>query len=99
MGLGGMYLKPLTADQRTERQLAAGAMALKVEHVGQYAPHDEAKKAGVRNGDVLVSFNGRSDLLRDTDLLAYALNQIKPGTSVPIVVLRDSEPIGVPDGV
>jgi serine protease Do len=91
MGLGGMYLKPLPADQRAERKLSAEVMALKVEHVGQFAPHDLAKKAGVRSGDLLVSYDGRSDLLRETDLLAYAIKRVKPGNTVPIVVLRDGE--------
>jgi serine protease Do len=89
MGLGGMFVKPLPADQRAEHKLAAGSMALKVEHVGQFAPHDGAKKAGVRAGDILLSYNGQANLLRDTDLLAYAINEIPPGSTVPLVVLRD----------
>jgi hypothetical protein len=91
MGLGGMLVKPLPAAERAERKLPKGSMALKVEHVGQYAPHDGAKKAGVRNGDVLISFDGQTNLLRDTDLLAYSLNQVKPGSTVPLVVLREGE--------
>jgi serine protease Do len=95
MGLGGMYLKPLPAGQKADLKLPEGSMALKVEHVGQYAPHDEAKKAGVKNGDVLISYDGRTNLLRDTDVLAYAINQVKPGSTVPVVLLRDGQKLSL----
>ena len=92
MSLGGMYLKPLTPEQRAELKLPEHSMALKVQHVGQYSPHDLAKKAGVKADDILISYDGNTNLLRETDLFAYALNQVQPGGSVPIVVLRDGNP-------
>jgi len=91
MGLGGMYLKPLSAEQRAEWKLPADGMALRVEHTGQYPPHDVAKKAGVVKDDVLISFNGRSDFSRETDLLAYALNEVPVGNTVPVVIVRNGE--------
>jgi hypothetical protein len=91
MGLGGMYLRPLSAEQRAERKLPEGRMAFKVEHVGQYAPHDGAKKAGILAGDILISAGGRNDLLRETDLLDFSLNQVKVGDQLPVVVLRGGE--------
>ena len=93
MALGGMFLKSISPELRAEQQLPAEGLALKLEHVGQYAPHDGAKRAGLKAGDVLISFAGRSDLVRETDLLAYALNQVKPGTQIPIVVRRDGQPL------
>ncbi len=95
MGLGAMYLKPLTAEQRAELKLPTGNMALRAEHVGQFPPHDVAKKAGVVKDDVLVSFNGRTDFQRETDLLAYALNELPVGSKVPAVFLRNGEKISV----
>ncbi|MBW8885242.1 MAG: peptidase, partial [Planctomycetia bacterium] len=95
MGLGAMYLKPLTAEQRAALKLPAGAMALRAEHVGQFAPHDVAKKAGVVKDDVLIRFNGRTDFQRETDLLAYALNELPVGTKVPAVFLRGGEKVNV----
>jgi hypothetical protein len=95
MGLGAMYLKPLTAEQRNELKLPVGSMALRAEHVGQFAPHDVAKKAGVAKDDVLISFNGRKDFQRETDLLAYALNELPVGSKVPAVFLRNGEKISV----
>jgi hypothetical protein len=89
MGLGGMFVKPLDDDARKELKLPAGAMAFKVQHTGQFPPHDVAKKAGVKNGDILIAFDGRTDLVRETDLLAYAVNQVPPGRAVPVKLLRD----------
>jgi len=92
-GLGGMFLKNVSAELRTERKLPAEGMALRIEHVGQYAPHNRAQQAGFRKDDVLVSFNGRKDLARETDLLAYSLNELKPGTTVPVEILREGKPL------
>ncbi|MCY2976914.1 MAG: Trx7/PDZ domain-containing (seleno)protein [Planctomycetota bacterium] len=91
IGLGGMVLTPISDDERKSLDLADGKMALKVGHVGAFAPHDRAKKAGVLKGDILVEYDGRSDLVRETDLLAYSLNSVKPGHSVPMKFVRGSE--------
>jgi serine protease Do len=95
MALGGMFLKPLSADQRAQRKLPAEGMALRVEHVGQFAPHDVAKRAGVKKEDVLVRFDGRSDFLRETDLLAYGLEKIEAGGMVEAEFLREGERVKV----
>jgi serine protease Do len=91
IGLGGMLLTPMSDDERKLLGIGQGKMALKVGHVGAYAPHDRAKKAGVVKGDVLVEYDGRSDLVRETDLLAYSLNSVKPGSSVPMKFIRGSD--------
>lgn len=91
MVLGGMLLKPLPPEERADLKIPDGKMGFKVEHVGQYAPHDRAKRAGVLKGDVLVSYAGRSDLVRDTDVLAFGLDQVKPGEDVPLGILRNGE--------
>jgi S1-C subfamily serine protease len=93
MGLGGMFAKWMTPEQRAEYKAPNSGMALRVQHVGQYAPHDVAKKAGVQVGDVVISFDGRTDLLRETDLLEYALNHVRRGTAVPMIVLREGNKV------
>lgn len=95
IGLGGMYLKRPSAELRAAQKLPESGMALKVEHTGQFPPHDLAKKAGVRAGDILVSYDNRTDILRETDLLAYSLKRIQSGNSVPITILRDGERINL----
>jgi S1-C subfamily serine protease len=66
-------------------------MALRVRHVGQYGPHAAAKQAGFRQGDILVAFDGRSDLRREADLLTHALTAHRPGEQVEVVVLREGK--------
>jgi serine protease Do len=93
--LGGMYLKPLTDEQRAAAKLAPGTLGLLVQHVGQFSPHDGAKRAGVRNGDLVIRFAGRTDLLRETDLLVFGLEAITPGEMIPVTLLRNGERIDV----
>jgi hypothetical protein len=91
MGLGAMYLKSMSPEERAEKKVPPDGMALRAEHVGQFAPHDVAKRAGVVKDDVLISFNGRTDFTRETDLLNYALNEIPVGARVPAVFMRNGE--------
>ena len=64
-------------------------MALRVAHVGMYGgPHGAAKAAGIAVGDTLIAFDGRTDLLRETDVFAYAMREKKPGDMVPVKVVR-----------
>jgi S1-C subfamily serine protease len=88
IAFGGLLMKKMPAEVQAETKLPTDKLALKVMHVGQYAPHDGAKKAGFQKDDIVVSFDGRTDLLRETDLLEYSLNDLKPGTTVPVVILR-----------
>ncbi len=91
MGLGGLAVKPSTDSERKELGIQDGKMALVVQHVGAYAPHDRAKKAGMQKGDVLVEYDGRTDLLRETDLLAYAMNEVAVDRSVKVRIRRGLE--------
>lgn len=91
MALGGLYVKPLDEDTRSQQKLESDRQGLYVEHVGQYAPHDQAHKAGFQKGDVIVSFDGQSGFRRETDLLAYALNDVPVDRTVEVVVERQGE--------
>ena len=93
MATGGLLLKPTTPEMRKKANLADDVLALYVEHVGQYNEHAVAKRAGVRKGDILVEFDGRSDAMRETDLFAYVLRKRMPGTRVPVTVVRDGKRI------
>jgi hypothetical protein len=92
LAFGGLFLKKMPAEVQAETKLPTDRLALKVQHVGQFAPHNRAKLAGFKAGDIVTSFNGRTDLLRETDLLEYALNDVKPGTKVAIGIVRDGQP-------
>ena len=88
MTTGGMLLKKATPQQRRQAGVADDAMALLVEHVGQYGAHGVAKRAGVKKGDILIAFDNRTDLLREADLFRHAQWERKPGERVPIAVSR-----------
>jgi hypothetical protein len=88
---GGLKLAALTGGERAKAGIPKEALGLRVEHVGQYAPHDRAKKAGFQKGDVLLSVDGRTDFPRETDLLRYALNDVRPGASLAFKVQRGRE--------
>ena len=59
--------------------------------LGQNGPHGAAKQAGVRQGDIVVAFDGKTDLRRETDLLAYAITAHQPGDKVEVTVQRDGQ--------
>ncbi|MEX2174291.1 MAG: Trx7/PDZ domain-containing (seleno)protein [Pirellulaceae bacterium] len=90
MALGGLFARNMSDELRGKEKAPQAGMALKVQHVGQYAPHDRAKRAGFKAGDILVSFDGRTDLKRETDLLVYALKRSSTG-EVPVEILREGK--------
>lgn len=91
MGLGGLLLEELADDERTRAGLAADAMALRVKHLGEYGEHAVALRAGFRKGDILIAFDGRRDRATESQLLAHAVQQKRPGDKVSATVLRDGK--------
>jgi serine protease Do len=87
MATAGMRLENI--DGPAPAGVPRDGMALLVKHVGMFGgPHGAAKAAGVEIGDTLISFDGRTELLRETDVFAYALRSKKPGEIVAIKVVR-----------
>lgn len=95
--LGGMVLVPLGDEQKLLRpaDLPEKSMALLVRHVGEYAPHDLAKRAGVLKGDLLIAFDARTDLWTESDVIAYALWEKARGDRVPLKLIRDGKTISL----
>jgi hypothetical protein len=91
LATGGLFLQELTAEERRERGLPDAGMALLVKHVGQYSPHDFAKRAGIRNNDVILEFAGKSDFERETDLLAWSLRHLDRGDVVDVKLRRGDQ--------
>lgn len=87
MTLGGLKLDELSAEQRAERQLSDDALALVVSHLGEFGEHAHAKNQGFRKGDVLVSIDGQSQSMRETDVFALLVNR-PVGTQIPVTVRR-----------
>lgn len=85
---GGLVLESMDRLERKKMGLTMQMMALVVKRVGQYGPHGTAKKAGFREGDVLYSFDGRSDLKSEQDLLTYVATSKKVGDQVDVRLMR-----------
>ncbi|QEL17192.1 Trx7/PDZ domain-containing (seleno)protein [Limnoglobus roseus] len=90
MTTGGMLLEPLTVEERAKASVKDG-MALRAQHVGQFGPHAAAKAAGFQVGDVIVSYDGKADLPRETDVLVYGATAHKVSDKVPVKFLRNGK--------
>ena len=91
MVTGGLVLEAVEADQRGKDGIPLNGTALRVTHVGQYGPHAAGKNAGFQTDDVMVSYDGHTDLLTDSDVLRYGVTQHGPGDSVSVEVIRSGK--------
>jgi len=92
MVTGGIVLETATPAQRDKAGLKdREKMGLHVKFVGRYGPHAAAKKAGVKMGDIVVAYDGRDNLMRETDLLSYGAQELMPGEKVDLRIVRDGK--------
>jgi hypothetical protein len=91
MATGGLLLEDVPIAERGKNGIPQSGMALRVRHVGQFGPHAAAKNAGFREGDVLVSLDGRNDLTTDSAVLRYGVSKKRPGDRVAVEVIRDGQ--------
>lgn len=91
MALGGMRIEPLSADERTKRQIPDGQAALLVTNVGQYGMHAAAKKAGFQKDDVIVEFDQKSHWKGESEFIDHLMRHHFPGESVQVTVLRGDQ--------
>ena len=86
-----MLFEMVENEERGKNGIPSQGMALRVKHLGQYAPHDAAKKAGFQKDDIVVAYDGHNDLLTDSDVLRHGVTQHKPGDEIPVEVIRDGK--------
>jgi len=89
MVLGGILLESMSAEEMKAEGLKEDAMALRVKHVGQFGPHATAHKAGVLKGDILLGFDEKTNLLRESDIFFYAIDSKKAGDMVSLTLKRN----------
>jgi len=84
-GMLGVEIKPVDGDMVKALKLdsAKGAIVVSV------SPDSAAQKAGLQSGDIIVAYNGH-DILQGADLPPMVA-MTKPGTTVPITILRDGK--------
>jgi serine protease Do len=78
----GVNIQPVPIDAYQDFGLKSRMGAI----VGAVLPGSAAEKGGLRAGDVIVEYNGRSVPSRDE--LIKMVTATKPGTSVPVKILR-----------
>ena len=81
----GVGIGPVPTDAVDEFGLKDrnGAVVLNI------SPNSAAAKAGVEPGDVIISYNGKP--IRNRDELVGMVTATKPGTTVPMRVVRDRQ--------
>jgi serine protease Do len=57
--------------------------------VAEVSPKSPAEKAGIKNGDIIVEFNGKK--VQDSRHLKLSVGATAPGTETPVKVIRDGK--------
>jgi len=84
-GVIGVSVQAIPADALSEFGLRERKGAL----VGTVSRGKPAAKAGIEPGDVILEFNGKG--VKNRDELVATVVATKPGTTVPIKILRDKK--------
>ena len=74
----------MSADEIKDSGLAPDCMPLLIEHVGQYGDHATAKHAGFLKDDIVISFDGKTESMRETEVFAHILRERPLGTNVEL---------------
>ena len=84
-GYLGLMLQPLTPELAKEFKVPTQNGAL----VGEVTPNSPAAEAGIKEGDVIVEFNGKKVI--DARQLRLSAAQAPPGTKATVKVIRDGK--------
>jgi serine protease Do len=86
-GLLGVNIQNLTADlaKSFKKENSEGAL------VTQVIPGSAAEKAGVKDGDIIIKFNG--ELVKGAAELKNMVGKVKPSTDTTLTVFRDGKTV------
>ncbi len=85
-GYLGLGIRPVDAETAD----AVGITKNRGEFIDRIVPGEAADKAGLRVGDIVLKVNG-SDVSPD-NTLSYIVANVKPGTRIPLDILREGKP-------
>jgi serine protease Do len=84
----GVKVEPLSAEQKAARGIDADQLALQIKGLfGKGGP--KLKQAGLRQNDVIVAVDGKTDPMTETDFLVYLRLKHGPQDRITFTVLRD----------
>jgi serine protease Do len=86
-GYLGVRIEPVGSDMAD----ALGIPKNRGEFVVRTVPGEPAEKAGLKQGDIVLKVNGK-DITPD-ETLSYIVANIKPGTKIPLDILREGKPM------
>ncbi len=84
-GYLGVMIQDVTPALAKEFKLKDTGGAL----IGDVVPKGPADKAGLKDGDVVLEYNGKN--IVDSRRLRLAVGETKPGTTVPVKILRNGD--------
>ena len=87
-----VYGRDLTAEERT----AHGRTATELAFWQGYPVSSIAKKAGIREGDIILGFDGQQLELEAYDFLGYVRRNYLVGDRVKVNLIRDKRPLSIP---
>jgi serine protease Do len=84
-GYLGVMIQPVTPELAQEFKLRENNGAL----VGEVTPDSPAARAGLKEGDVVIEFNGKK--VTDSKHLRLMVSQTPPDTKAPLKIIRDGK--------
>ena len=84
-GYLGLMIQPITPELAKEFKLPENSGAL----IGEVTKDSPAEEAGLKDGDVVVEFNGKK--VTDSRHLRLMVSQTPPATKAPLKIIRDGK--------